>query len=370
MWFTLFLFLMSLLVVFPAPVDILWYVQIAVTEWGYVVAIIALLLLLFSSWDSWRGRIKGILNIITIILSILPLVQALPTAESVQSDSVAIWGNSSEEASVLDYPSLMKLFPFSGTYETFLYSNVDNTELTLKFYQSIERTKAAPCIVVIHGGMWDGGSSEDLSPLNGYLTDHGYAVAAIDYRLAPKWRYPAPLEDVRTAIAFLQGHADSLGIDPHDFVLLGRSGGGQIALMAAYTMNESAIRGVISFYAPADMVYAGMHPENSLSTDSEREIAQYLGGSYAASPQLYRSASPLENISPLCVPTLIIHGERDEIVPYEHSIRLDRKLSEAHVKHQLVSLPWATHECDLNFYGLSGQISAYAVERFLASVTK
>ncbi|MDE3057490.1 MAG: alpha/beta hydrolase [Bacteroidota bacterium] len=370
MWLTIVLFLISLLVVLPAPVFFLWYVRIFATEWSYVLAIIALLFAVFSSWRTVKGRVKGMINIVSFVLAALPFIQALPVSDTVQSEGEAIWGNSSEESGVLDSPSLMKLFPSSGAYEMFIYSTVDNTDLTLRFYQSLERRKTVPCVVVIHGGMWDGGSSGELSPLNGYLADNGYAVAAINYRLAPRWKYPAPVEDVRAAITFLQNHADSLGIAPNKFVLLGRGSGGQIALMAAYTLNESAVRGVISFYAPADLEYAGAHPENSLSPDLEKDIAQYVGGSYAVSPDLYRNASPLEAVSSLCIPTLIIHGEQDEIVPYEHSVRLDRKLSEAQVKHQLVALPWATHNCDLNFNGLSGQISTNAVVRFLASVTK
>ena len=118
----------------------------------------------------------------------------------------------------------------------------------------------APCIVVIHGGSWANGDSTQLPGLNSYLAARGYVVAAINYRLAPDHRFPAARDDLLAAIEYLKGHAQELGIDPRRFVLLGRSAGAQLALLVAYTAGDAAIRGVVGFYGPADLVYGYRTP--------------------------------------------------------------------------------------------------------------
>ncbi|MFB3114637.1 MAG: alpha/beta hydrolase, partial [Nitrospirales bacterium] len=69
-------------------------------------------------------------------------------------------------------------------------------------------------------------------------------------------------------------------------------------------------------------------------------------------------------------PTLLIHGERDELVSPAQSDRLSRHLSQRGVPHVYLRFPWATHGCDANFNGPCGQISTFAIERFLAAVMK
>ena len=67
-------------------------------------------------------------------------------------------------------------------------------------------------------------------------------------------------------------------------------------------------------------------------------------------------------------PTLLVHGLRDSVVPPDQSELLATRLEQAHVRHVLVKLPWASHACDQNFGGPCGQITTYAVERFLDGV--
>ena len=94
-----------------------------------------------------------------------------------------------------------------------------------------------------------------------------------------------------------------------------------------------------------------------------------MGGSPARVEQAYFDASPINFVSAGSPPTLLIHGLRDELVPPDQSARLDDRLQKAGVKHLLVSLPWATHGCDRSFAGPCGQLTTYAVERFLDAVT-
>jgi dipeptidyl aminopeptidase/acylaminoacyl peptidase len=101
--------------------------------------------------------------------------------------------------------------------------------------------------------------------------------------------------------------------------------------------------------------------------DSRGVLAAYLGGSLDEARDTYRAASPITWAAD-AVPTLLIHGGRDELVSIEHSRRLSAALAAADRSHTFIALPWATHGCDFIFRGPCGQISRMAVERFLRSV--
>ncbi|GAB2987946.1 hypothetical protein GCM10027049_30220 [Mucilaginibacter puniceus] len=254
-------------------------------------------------------------------------------------------------------------------YSTKTYATYhDNTSLTLDYYPA-QRPGNRPCVVLIHGGSWSSGDSQQLPELNNYLAKTGYNVASINYRMAPKYQSPAPLDDVRAALTYLRAHANELKIDTTNFVLLGRSAGAQIAMLAAYTLHDKAIKGVIDFYGPADMVWGYSKPANKLVMDSQGVMERYLGGTYKQVPQNYAASSPIEHVDKQSPPTLIIHGGNDVLVAYEHSNRLSKKLTENNIKHYWLKLPWATHGFDYNLNGPGGQLSTYAVTRFLQAVT-
>lgn len=253
-------------------------------------------------------------------------------------------------------------------YQTLLYPSAD-TMLGIHYYPA-QVSGNRPCIVVVHGGSWKGGDNDQLPELNSYLARRGYNVASINYRLAPEYKNPAPIEDVHAAFSYLRKHSEALHIDTNNFVLLGRSAGGQIVLLAAYTLHEPGLKGVISYYGPADMVWGYNNPANPLIFDSKKVMEDYLGGTYKQMPQKYEASSPILFVTPQSVPTLLIHGKNDVLVAYGHSTKLDARLNEVGVKHFLLTLPWATHGCDYTLNGPSGQLATYTVTRFLQSVIK
>lgn len=238
----------------------------------------------------------------------------------------------------------------------------------LDFYPARGRANA-PCVVMVHGGGWDSGDKAQLPQFNAALTTMGYAVAAVSYRLAPAATWPAPREDVLAAIRFLENHGRELGIDGRCLVLCGRSAGGHIAATTAYTAGDPAIRGVITLYAPADLEFAWTCGKIDKVLDSPALMRQLIGRSYPEAPEAFRDASAYFHIGPACPPTLLIHGDLDPIVWRRQSERLAQKLGEQHVPHVLLSLPWATHACEYNVHGPSGQLTLSAVKQFLAAVT-
>jgi acetyl esterase/lipase len=244
--------------------------------------------------------------------------------------------------------------------------------LPIDFYRADLRKDARPlpCVIVVHGGGWDSGDRAQIPHFNHWLAGRGYAVAAVSYRLAPRFVWPAQRDDLQAAIGWLQHRASELGIDPTRLVLLGRSAGGQIALATAYTAPNPSIRGVIALYAPSDLIFGYVNTHENDMLKSPALMRQFLGGTPDAARSNYESASALFHVTERAPPTLLLHGENDALVWHRHSVRLAARLTEKNVPHGFVSLPWATHAFDFNLNGPGGQLTTYAVEQFLVAVTR
>ena len=363
----LLLLCFSLLVLFRAPTNFLWYVSIVVTEFSWVFCCVLLGLLFWKFGHPKYYLATNLLGIFAIIIFAIPVISAFAIAATLPQKLTSAFGSGSMPApSPFSFTKMItginaKQLPFKTyTYDT-------SKALTLDFYSSALAGKR-PCIIVVHGGSWKGGDSQQLPELNSELAKAGYHVASITYRLAPQHLFPAPVEDVGDAVSFLHSKANTLNIDTASFVLLGRSAGGQIVLTAAYTLQNPSIKGVISFYGPADMVWGYHNPTNPLVLNSRKVMADYLGGSYGEVPAQYVNSSATETKPINPVPTLLIHGKNDPLVSHLHAGRLGSKLHGT--KHFELYLPWATHGFDWTLNGPGGQLSTYAVLQFLHSVVQ
>lgn len=377
MAYAILVFSLSLLAIFKAPTRLLWIVAILVTEYGHLLAMFSLLVLL-PGWRSSRlGRFSVTLGLTASLVALTPLIRAVPVRNRLPEQFEMAFGAQGDNHSFvsrlrqspLDYSEVFLGIDYPTiACTTVVYRIIEEDSLTLDLYRPAPVNSASPGVVVIHGGAWQSGNSKQLPELNSYLASRGYLVAALNYRLAPFWRYPAPVEDIQMALSYLKHHATQFGLDPTRLVLLGRSAGGHLALQVAYTSNEPAIRGVISFYGPADLYYGYTHPANPLVIDSRKVLEEFLGGSPDELPEIYRRASPIHYVGASTPPTLLIHGGRDELVSPAQSRRLADRLRDRGVAHVYLEVPWATHGCDFNLSGASGQLIVYAVERFLAAV--
>jgi acetyl esterase/lipase len=367
-----FFLLLSLLTIFRAPAYYVWLTAIVVTEYPLILFGITALLTLLGIWIAPYRMAGNIIGILAMLLYMLPIVRANMISGRVQSEMKLAFA---KPAFPIGKPfSFWEMFDLKANIRdtTFSYIKYSDKSLTLDFYQYQAEAIVLPrpCVIVVHGGSWSSGDSQQLPELNSYLAVHGYNVASINYRMAPKYQTPAPVEDIANAIKYLTAHAEELHIDTNQFVLLGRSAGAQIALLAAYTLHDARIKGVIDFYGPADMVWGYSIPSNPLIMDSRKVMRDYIGGSYEQVPDKYVACSPIEFVDSKSVPTLIIHGENDVLVSREHSRRLDLKLQQNGIPHYWLKLPWATHGFDFNLNGPGGQLSTYAVETFLNTVTQ
>ena len=374
------LFAVSLLAVFPAPTYLGWQLSIGVTEWGHVLALIALILLLPGWWRTTAGKLSAALALVIIALALSPLLRASPIAQTLPGQLLAAFGGKNprqmQDAPARTTPLIHReLFTGvrspSARVDTMTYVVRNGKPLGLDLYRPASQSGALlPLVVMIHGGSWRGGSRADLPELNRYLAAHGYAVAAVSYRFAPQFPHPAASQDVNTAIQFLKSNSARFEIDPSRIAVIGRSAGGQLALLAAYTRKDPAIRGAAALYAPSDQVFGYENPSNPRVLNSTAILEAYLAGNPSTKAEAYRTASPINFVSASTVPTLLIHGVKDELVWVRQSERLAAKLAAANRPHFLLRLPWATHGCDYNFNGPCGQLSTYAIENFLGEVMR
>ena len=249
------LFLLSLLTVFRAPTNLLWLVSILVTEFCWVFFILVVVLLLWRFGGNRYATLTSFVGIVSLVLYAVPVIGAISIAPKVrqlfQNDVNQIAITAANQAPFSLTQMIMGIHAKKVPYKILTYDSTN--QLTLDFYPASSSAKR-PCIIIVHGGSWAGGDSQQLPELNSALAQAGYHVSTINYRLAPNYHYPVPIEDVKTALTFLRSNAANLKIDTTKFVLLGRSAGAQIVLSAAYTLHDPNIKGVISFYGPADMV--------------------------------------------------------------------------------------------------------------------
>ncbi|MEV5343345.1 alpha/beta hydrolase [Streptomyces sp. NPDC052676] len=200
-----------------------------------------------------------------------------------------------------------------------------------------------PVVVFVHGGAWRTGLRDDVGPRFRHwspgpfarLVRAGFAVACPDYRLSGEAPYPAPLDDLRTALAWLHSRSAELGLDTGRTVLWGESAGGHLAALTALTADPgpgtATVRGCAVWYAPSDLArLAEDHPPGAYDpADASTFEALLLGAALADTPERTRAASPVSRVTPGAPPFQVQHGTADSIVPFAQGERLADALRKA-----------------------------------------
>lgn len=371
---------LSLSTVVKVPTLTGWKLAVVATQFGHWIALGAALLFVVSirraGRQSRRGwRVAAGLSGTAAILLLVPAGRAWWIARALPLDLQAALGPARARASTQRPFSWGTLYRFGGEQpakiETHVFSSGENFALTLTAYgpaHGDDTNRPLPAIVLIHGGGWDGGTRDELPGFSGWLTSLGFAVFAIDYRLAPQWKWPAPRDDARNALLWLGQNRTQLGIDPDRIVLFGRSAGAQIALAVAYDPASPPVRGVIAFYGPADLRFAYEYGREDDVLKSPGLLRAHLGGTPAEQPGAYDEASPFFQVRSGAPPTLLVHGQLDTLVWHRQSERLAARLREAGGRHFFLSLPAATHALEYNLHSPGGQLACAAVAQFLETV--
>ncbi|HEV7902534.1 MAG TPA: alpha/beta hydrolase, partial [Pyrinomonadaceae bacterium] len=224
-------------IVVPAPSYKLFQVAVGASEWslwfgavGLVGVGLSLLALAAGSrWTAWAALSLGVA---AVALAMVPPLDAWRVARENRI-----------ELSLRQYFFGLGEYPgadIERTSETF--ASVEGQTLKLDVYLSrIRQEKLSPAIVVVHGGSWSAGERGDYPQWNEWLAGQGYAVFDIDYRIAPQPNWRTATGDVKCAISWVKANALRYEVDATRIALLGRSAGGHLALLAAYSTGEAAL---------------------------------------------------------------------------------------------------------------------------------
>ena len=228
--------------------------------------------------------------------------------------------------------------------------------------------KPLPLMIWIHGGAWMAGSQANPPVL--YLVSKGFAVASIQYRFSKDAIWPAQSYDCKAAIRFLRANAAKYNFDPERFAVGGDSAGGHLAAFIGTsgdvkemegdlgnTNVSSRVQAVVDWFGPTDLLLMGEQAgPNSMirHTDANSPESLLLGGPVQEKKELAKTANPLTYIDKNDPPFLIMHGDKDDLVPHAQSVILAKALIDAGVEVTMKTIPGAAHE-DPKFHSPENQ---------------
>ena len=198
-----------------------------------------------------------------------------------------------------------------------------------------------PLIVWIHGGGWMGGSKDGC--YLGNMPESGIAVASISYRLSGEAKFPACIHDCKTAIRWLRAHADEYGFDTERVGVAGHSAGGHLAALVGtsgdvpglegdggYREQSTQVIAACDMCGPTDFWRVDDCPNTLPARGSDDTVyAQLIGGNIEDHPDKVNAANPITYVSSDTPPFLIVHGDKDDVVPLNQSELLHAALVNA-----------------------------------------
>lgn len=244
------------------------------------------------------------------------------------------------------------------------FSNPDGEHLKLDLARPKMADKLAPAVVCIHGGGWKEGNKAPWDAYCRTLAVRGYVAVSVSYRLAPKYKFPAQLDDVKAAVRWLRENADRLKIDPQRIGAIGDSAGGHLAMMLGTTgdlkrfdnekggptadsgenrsgtgaRTSGRVRCVVDFYGPSDLTRS-----DKVLPVVEQMVTDLVGSDIEHGRRQHALASPLYWVTPDTVPMLLVHGTKDPLVPYQQAVWMRDRLKSADVEVELLTIEGAGH---------------------------
>jgi len=239
--------------------------------------------------------------------------------------------------------------------QTVTYCSPDNLPQLMDIYTPAQFAShaAMPVVEMVHGGGWTGGSKGSINTIQPTpevpitmlgLLARGFVVTSINYRLAPQFKFPDNIEDVKCSIRYLRAHASQYHIDPGRIGLMGSSAGGHLASLAGlanpnagwdrgeYTDQSSAVQAVIDMFGPEYLA-------SGIGNPAIGAPAIFGSDPQAASPPNY-----IANTANTDPPFLILQGDKDKTVPPYHSLRFYNALLDAGQPAILQMVQNAEHE--------------------------
>lgn len=229
-----------------------------------------------------------------------------------------------------------------------VYAKVADTELKMDIYlppASAPKTNAA--VVLIHGGAWISGTRKDMAALGTYMASKGLVAASVQYRLAPKHKWPAMLDDVQTAVRYMRTNAGKYGFDPKRIGSAGASAGGHLAIFLGaretrdpkpehFAGTSSRVSAVFDIFGPTDMT-------RDFPATVDFLFEQVLGKKRIDAAAEIRDASPLYFVKADAAPVFIFQGLADPLVNPNQSKYLEAKYKELSLPVEAVYVEGVGH---------------------------
>lgn len=213
-----------------------------------------------------------------------------------------------------------------------------------RYHFACDRYERHPTIVFLCGGGWTETDHNVWLPELVWFAKRGYAVASVQYPVSAATRFPEQIESIKTAIRFLRIHAEELRLDMEHTAVAGESAGAYLALLCASTPGKygtDKYAGVSDRVDAAVALYPPISPSALVKADGECVIA--------LTPDAAEYPSLLDTIGPGMVPTMLLHGRDDSIVPCSHGERIYERLQSCGVDSELCVLAGADH-ADIKFF--------------------
>ncbi|MFT5327863.1 MAG: acetyl esterase/lipase [Planctomycetaceae bacterium] len=223
-----------------------------------------------------------------------------------------------------------------------VYSKVGNRELLLDAYLP-KKEGATPAVLVVHGGAWRFGNRKQLRGYAEALAKAGMVSFAIDYRLAPKHKFPAQIEDCRSAVKWVRSNAEEYKVDPAKLGAIGYSAGGHlVSLLGTTGEAPNAKNGNVD--TRLQVVVAGGAPTDFRWFPDKGKWCEFLmGGTLDTVPEKFYAASSSAFADKDDPPTFFFNGTEDTLVPLPWSQSCFGALKAAGVKTEFHKIEGAGH---------------------------
>lgn len=226
-------------------------------------------------------------------------------------------------------------------YPDVVYKHIDGVNLRLQILTPRTKQKH-PCIVYVKGSAWKQQKLYRNVPALSRFAERGYVIAIVEYRHTGIAKFPAQVEDTKTAIRFMRMNADKYNVDPTNVFVWGDSSGGHTAYFCGMTGEEQfcdttysryscRVNAAVAYYGPSDISTMKDAPSTWDHNSSESTLAYLVGGEISTHMDAARKASPLYYISkkkPIA-PLFIAFGTKDRIVPFVQGEQMVEALRKA-----------------------------------------
>ena len=249
--------------------------------------------------------------------------------------------------------------PALDVHRDIVYATGGGVPLHLDIYAP-KSAMPLPVVMWIHGGGWKAGDKNDHTFFN--ITNLGFALVVIDYRLSQQAIFPAQIYDCKASVRWVRANADKYHYNADKIGLVGDSAGGHLVALLGTTANDpklegdegnvgvsSAVQAVVDYYGPTDFISLPdqVTPEQRANLDNP--VTHLFGapiwnkGPVVGLQDQARLASPVSHITPSSSPFFILHGDHDPIVPLQQSVEFNDALQKAGVETHLAVIKGGGH---------------------------